>query len=74
MNWQPIENAPKDGTRILAYIAKSKDSPSVVEVWWEPDYLEGEWGERTGGWDDDWDLNYSPAYWMPLPEPPTGDA
>ncbi len=66
--WQPIETAPRDGTRILGY-SPSKDA-TVCETWWVEDYLQDEWGVYIGGWDDDWDLNRKPTHWMPLPEPP----
>ena len=68
MKWQPIETAPKDGRRFLAY--EKSDENCVYECWWEPDYLHDEWGCAVGGWDDDWDLQRDPSHWMPLPAPP----
>ena len=59
-DWQPIETAPKDGTKILA--------------WEFDDYTIAWWGVSTGGWygwmfSDDWIRCY-PTHWQPLPAPP----
>lgn len=70
MRWQPMTAAPKDGTRILAYVSSKTDEPNICEIWWEPDYLECDYGRSIGGWDDDWDLNHQPKAWMPRPSPP----
>jgi hypothetical protein len=60
MLWQPIETAPKDGTRVL--IADSNVWMAVATFWpcnmyWTDDTISG------------LKLN-SPTHWMPLPEPP----
>lgn len=63
--WQPIESAPKDGTRVLIY-----QGGHVYIAWWD----EKDW---TGVWvifDCD-DSFYSltadhPTHWLPLPDPP----
>lgn len=54
--WLPIENAPKDGTAILAH-----DEGAVMIAWW----IELETG--TGWWDNGF---FEPQHWMPLPAPP----
>lgn len=55
--WQPIETAPKDGTRILLWISVGIAMPYA----WE--------GERWIG--DDYPLNMAyPTHWMPLPDAP----
>jgi len=66
--WQPIETAPKDGTRILAFGQLGLESVvGIGTVKWE--------------WPDEWHCDpseaseYSPescklTHWMPLPEPP----
>ncbi len=69
IQWQPIETAPKDGTRILA-VGGGLTAVCIVA------YL-----PRTGAWDagdctlDDYDnepQGYSrPTHWRSLPEPPT---
>lgn len=65
-DWQPIETAPKDGTRILAFSAKAPGGPRIDLTWWrnvkENGYVG--WGE--------FNETYWPAtHWMPLPVPPT---
>ena len=57
-DWQPIETAPKDGTRILLWIEPTK-------IW-----MPYSWnGTRWMG--DDYPLNMAWAtHWMPLPPPP----
>ena len=59
--WQPIETAPRDGTKILAW---DGDEPQIV--WW----CDG------GRWISDYLQEYHPGereyptYWQPLPSPP----
>ena len=60
--WQPIETAPKDGTKILLWATPhqmlvAKNRPIV--------------GHFDRGWWSDFNAVISHAtYWMPLPEPP----
>lgn len=61
--WRPIESAPKDGTRILAYlgadyieIAYWRESPTQ-SCWWIDAHAPPQWT---------WDIKA----WMPLPAPP----
>ena len=69
MQWQPIETAPRDGTRVLVYARLDppekwhealRDIPPVMAVAsWHPD----------GGWCV---CEVRDAtHWMPLPAPPT---
>lgn len=60
--WQPIETAPKDGTRIMAYIARIEHT---LIIYWEPDTdSEPHWSDEEGfEWTD-------LTHWMPLPDPP----
>ena len=75
--WQPIETAPKDGTKILVW-ADGYEWPEVVLYEDYPPADQEEIGER-GFWryaedlmadatescdDDEW------THWQPLPEPP----
>lgn len=60
--WHPIETAPKDGSRFLAY---ERRDVSHYPCWWCNDFSIWE------GWQDDWDSEPEPTHWMPLPEPPT---
>lgn len=80
MMWQPIETAPKDGTVILAIIAKN-DSRQIghlagrmFSIWHE--------GKTPSGYDLGWSVfpgyggapDYFFSYWMPLPPAPETDA
>mgnify|MGYP006935484892 CR=1 FL=1 len=65
--WQPIETAPKDGTRILVC---------------GPDKNGSQYQDVTGwprNWTGDWPTTYMayaagpPTHWMPLPVLPTTD-
>lgn len=63
MDWQPIETAPKDGTKILLYAV----------IW--PDVAVGSWDESNNGWmlypdSEDSGRERNISHWMPLPEPP----
>ena len=88
--WQPIESAPKDGTRIL--VVWPGDTIGVA--WWktnprldrEMDAKEAE-AVAAFGWQasyfsdsdemDDYDTSIpsaQPTHWMPLPAPPLASA
>ena len=53
--WQPIETAPKDGTRVLIC-----EDNGVVEIA----------SHDKDGWFDDEYMPCEPVAWMPLPAPP----
>lgn len=67
MNWQPIETAPKDGTRVLiwdgctVYLASFGFDVGNGPMW-QPEYAE------VPMYDDD-----GPTHWQPLPAPPRTD-
>ena len=73
MTWQPIETAPRDGTRFLAY----EPTYGVGSCFWQmivtgsyADEVETVRGWRLNGMmfrERDID---QPTHWMPLPEPP----
>ncbi len=73
MKWQPIETAPKDGTRILIF-----DDHGVQFIAKWSDEAEHGYDMRAPGWQIHYcheDLWYSAAtntasHWMPLPDPP----
>ena len=80
--WQPIEAAPKDGTRIVLYNSRWEKLPIAR---WEmidgDDGLFGAWqfddsflclgvGDGVLGWNEDIEDGNMPTHWMPLPEPP----
>lgn len=55
--WQPIETAPKDGTRV----SLCSHSGNVASGYWEH--------YTTSWWD--WPFSFEePTRWMPLPAPP----
>lgn len=79
MDWQPIETAPKDGTRIIVYATDYSESgvhggidgPWIGEVFWQ----EGWYTKKIGGWmiancDEEYGCFVIASHWMPLPEPP----
>lgn len=55
--WQPIETAPKDGSKVLILELDSVHDAvylSRKDIWVSPD---GAYG-------------YDPTHWMPMPDPP----
>jgi hypothetical protein len=72
MEWQPIETAPKDETRVLTVISGFE----VCIGWWFIDA--GKWMTMDAeDYDDDGSWEYSventeyyPTHWMPLPGVP----
>lgn len=62
--WQPIETAPKDGTRILVWPYWSDGTPEVVK-WVKMRRVPDRWEVHGGTF-----LNSQPTHWMPLPDPP----
>lgn len=62
-DWQPIETAPRDGTKFLAI---EKNFPEVVFICF--------FGKHTpyiADWKSDDGEIVFPFKWMPLPKPPT---
>src|ERR1041385_4716103 len=74
--WQPIETAPHDGSRILV---AGGDCADVLSVYWDDKFDfkldEAESGHFIGAWTDDAvrsfgyeeKESYNPTHWMPLP-------
>lgn len=59
MIWQPIDTAPRDGTKILG--CEAHDGEPYLQVI--------EWGQF--GWVfADGEYGMFPTHWMPIPEPP----
>ena len=56
--WQPIETAPRDGTRFHGWFPPCSQAPKgvVMDVLW------------SGGWYHPFFIE--PTYWRPLPTPP----
>jgi len=63
-NWQPIESAPRDGTRFLAWC------PYVGRVIMRINGVHRE----TWAIDPSGRLSCDPSHWMPLPPAPTQEA
>lgn len=67
MTWQPIETAPKDGTRILCYFPDESAFKILTVVW-------GYYGWRLdpdGGTEFEFPIEGKPTHWTPLPEKPS---
>lgn len=68
--WQPIESAPRDGTRILVW-----DGYTQFVAWWGERSL---WSRQADAWvygECGGEYNSlpevdQPTHWMPLPEEP----
>ena len=76
--WQPIETAPKDGTKILVYTVHgdvelsdwySISYPSYELCGVNDETGEGIYRKIAGNPTEGWNSNM-PTHWMPLPEPP----
>lgn len=70
--WRPIETAPKDGTRVLAWPGHLAGGvTAAVETWWYEH-------PSTQGWITDafdcGDYEFAPTCWAPLPPPPQEQA
>jgi hypothetical protein len=70
-DWQPIETAPKDGTKILVW-----DGSSIEFACWEDDGLDtSDWSHKAGwqianaGYDGDSDYSDKVTHWKPLRPP-----
>lgn len=64
MGWQPVETAPRDGTRVLLFGPFDGDAPALYVGWWDDD--EDCWRASRFdllAWLD-------PTHWMPLPPQP----
>jgi hypothetical protein len=63
--WQPIETAPKDGTRVLVF----DQYWGVLMSYWQ---LQATAVNPPGREHDRWDWYAAPGatHWMPLPAPP----
>ena len=64
MDWQPIETAPRDGTRLL--LAKIVGHPDhSTTLWWA---VTGRWSARWQNWNDDVEPSglAGPTHWLPI--------
>lgn len=71
MTWQPIESAPKDGTRVLVCaISKNRISVYLPQVAFFGTYHPNAKGKQC--WRAaNMGIIINPTHWMPLPEQPT---
>lgn len=71
MEWQQIETAPKDGTRV--YVAHELDRQSMSKSKYfglnTGSYEDGVWQPSAFFMCSDGMLRRNPTHWMPLPEP-----
>ena len=65
MEWQPIETAPKDGTRIL--IGVWDLGPDVTSARWNGAFWDMSIQDEEFCGESDF---AGPTHWMPLPDPP----
>ena len=66
--WRPIETAPKDGTKIIAFdkmMAEYFVAFFVSTGWIQEWRCDGVRGPEI-------DFDIFPTHWMPLPQPPAG--
>lgn len=69
MDWQPIETAPRDGTKVDGWTVLAE---RWTNVWWE-----GTKNDWMHWWADNWGgvgaqrLGCQPTHWMPLPPTPS---
>lgn len=66
-DWQTIDTAPKDGSRILTW---SDHLGRVVAFWFDPKVTPEPVGWIEAGRDA---YTLEPTHWMPLPDPPTDE-
>jgi hypothetical protein len=66
--WQPIETAPKDGRKIIAFCLKN-GKPHYDVTWWRTNK------DICGytGWGEFNERFWPATHWMPLPAPPSRD-
>ena len=63
--WQPIATAPRDGRRVLVWIAeKSYTGHAFAKLWFYS--TDGRLGGGAEGYNGDWNI----THWQPLPPPP----
>lgn len=77
MNWQPIDTAPKDGTRILLFFPTFRSMNVQIGSWSHSQHYDNgklthesaRWwyGSTVGLWGG---KESEPTHWMPIPEGP----
>lgn len=62
-DWQPIETAPKDGTRILGFLISGRTPIIGLFRYWDDE-------DEAGFYPDNLLVVVPITHWMPLPDPP----
>ena len=70
-DWQPMETAPRDGTRILVFTPGEKEWDGVMTAKWCKTY-NCWWGDPNEASEYDPD-SLEPTLWMPTPALPARD-
>ena len=69
-DWQPIETAPRDGSKVLLWLPDPRTLDPVIIGRWSFD----SWWTHDDRWmndhSDESEFDIAPTYWQPLPEPP----
>lgn len=86
MQWQPIETAPKDGTRILTFAPTRYEKQQTIAVVWWGEFWHEDYEPAGNGlfmqtrqllraeWEGGPWSPWRPTHWMPLPAPPKEQA
>jgi hypothetical protein len=71
--WQPIETAPRDGTKVLLFFPRWKDGRVIGSYDVVEQFRNGKREFRTEKWSLPFFVvgEHEPTHWVPLPEPPT---
>lgn len=75
-NWQPIETAPKDGTRMVLFCERVVSRIHTGHWFSHEKQTDGVTSWRYSGWWLDGFQHpfnqppFEPTHWMPLPDPP----
>ena len=69
MKWQPIDTAPRDGSKILLARIGRNEVGENLGIWWA---CSGFWHSRYENWNDGIEPSglAHPTHWQPLPPPP----
>lgn len=63
LDWKPIDTAPQDGTKFLAY--EGNDESQFYICWYE-----NQFSTNWAGWQTVWDDEPEPTHWCDLPNTP----
>jgi hypothetical protein len=72
-DWQPIETAPRDGTRVdlwgINRLRYDRRGERIVNVAWG--FVTDWMGTKREDWQHGRGEDFEPTHWMPLPRPPS---